>query len=66
MVLLDTKQAAHRLGWSEGTLRKKRMTGEGPAFLKLGRSVRYAEKDLIAYVEANRRRSTCDASRDAA
>lgn len=61
MALLNTNGAAAKIGWKPGTLRKKRMTGDGPPFIKLGRSVFYDDRDLDAYIEANRRRSTCDA-----
>lgn len=51
--MLDEKGAAHYLGCSVGLLRKWRLFGNGPAFSKLGRLVRYREEDLVAFVAAN-------------
>ena len=44
--LWTTKQAAVYLGLSMSTLNKWRCYGSGPAFLKLGRSVRYRKSQL--------------------
>jgi hypothetical protein len=52
--MLNEKDAAKYLGCSVGLLRKWRLLGEGPAFCKLGRLVRYSEADLTAFVQANR------------
>jgi len=48
--LKDT-EAAELLGLHPQTLRNMRCRGEGPAYHKLGRAVRYLEKDLSAYLE---------------
>jgi len=53
-MMLDEKAAAQVLGCSPGLLRKWRLLGQGPAFCKLGRLVRYREEDLAAFAEANR------------
>lgn len=50
-ILITSKQAAEALGYSEYTLRLSRTTGtlagvQAPAFVKLGRSVRYKQSDL--------------------
>jgi excisionase family DNA binding protein len=58
--LLTTKEAAKYLGLSVSTLNKLRLTGEGPAYFKLGRSVRYRLSDLDIWVEKRRRASTSD------
>lgn len=59
--LLDTETAARRLGISSSTLTKWRLTGEGPAFVKIGRhSVRYAPQALADFVAKRVRRSTSD------
>lgn len=58
--LLSTSQAAEHLGLSAAYLTKKRITGGGPAFVKLGTRVSYDPADLDAWVEANKRRSTSD------
>ena len=60
--LLDTPAVARRLGLTEGTLRKWRLSGAGPTFIKLGqRSVRYREADLDAFIQARRAGSTGEA-----
>ena len=54
----DTEQAARRLGLSGSTLEKLRVTGGGPAYLKLGRRVVYEASDLDAWKAARRTVST--------
>lgn len=49
---LDTHEAAARTGLSSSYLRKLRLTGTGPRFMKLGRAVRYRESDLNAWLDA--------------
>jgi predicted DNA-binding transcriptional regulator AlpA len=51
--LLRDSDVAHRLGWSVGTVRNKRSCGEGPAFVRIGGSIRYRPEDVEAYIEAN-------------
>ena len=46
-----TEEAAAFIRVSPRTLEKWRLTGEGPVFQKLGRSVRYSTKDLIRFLE---------------
>lgn len=48
--LLEEEAAAPLIGWSVSTLQKKRVAGDGPPYVKLGRSVRYRPEDLEAYV----------------
>jgi hypothetical protein len=60
--LYDEPQAAEHLHVSQSFLQKKRLTGDGPAYLKLGRSIRYRPGDLEAWLEGLRRRSTSDPS----
>ena len=43
---LTPEQAAKHIGLSAAQLAKLRMTGEGPAFLKLGRKVMYMLGDI--------------------
>ena len=59
---LDTHEAAKRTGLASATLRKLRLTGEGPPFMKLGRAVRYRREDLDAWLEARVIRSTSEAA----
>jgi hypothetical protein len=49
------QEAAEMLGCSVAALRKWRLLGNsGPAYVKVGRLVRYAEGDLQAYLDAHR------------
>jgi predicted DNA-binding transcriptional regulator AlpA len=59
---LRTKEAAHYLGYSESTLEKKRLTGDGPPFIRLGRggTVVYDTHDLDAWLAARRVGSTSE------
>ena len=61
--LLDTHQAARMLSLSAGTLRKWRLTGRGPAFVRLGRAVKYRHSALESFVA--RRTFTSTALADA-
>lgn len=60
MHLLRTPDAAKRLGVSESYLEKRRCSGDGPAYVALGRAVAYRESDLTAWVESRLRRSTSE------
>ena len=57
---LSTRQAAALLGLSPRTLERYRVTGEGPAFSKLGRRVCYARTDIEGWAERCRWHSTSD------
>lgn len=48
--LLNEKQLSARLGLSGITLRKWRMVGDGPRFLKLGGAVRYPESAVRTWL----------------
>lgn len=56
--VFDTERAAARLGLSPSTLEKLRVTGGGPAYLKLGRRVVYEASDLDVWKAARRTLST--------
>jgi hypothetical protein len=57
MRLLDERQAADYLGGiSTALMRKMRRLGTGPVVTRIHRLVRYAESDLLAFIEANRER----------
>ncbi len=61
ITLLDTNQAALRLGLARATLAKYRVVGGGPPFVKLGAKVLYPEPDLAAWLAAKPRQfSTSD------
>jgi hypothetical protein len=68
-LLLTTPQAAHYLGLKPNYMEKLRLTGGGPAFIKISAGasgmVRYSREDLDAWVSASRRRSTSDSGRSA-
>lgn len=58
---LTPRQAAAYLGLaSDKSLAKWRVIGGGPTFIKLGRLVRYRERDLAAWMDTRRRNSTSD------
>lgn len=60
--LLNQKQVAEMIGFSEAWLERKRWEGGGIPYRKLGRSVRYDEHDVIAWVEThNKQGSTSEA-----
>ena len=58
--LMTTVQAAEYLRVSPKTLEKMRLEGGGPAFYKIGRTVRYALDDLNNYLEQNKFLSTSE------
>ncbi len=58
--LINEKTAADFCGWSVRTLQAKRTTGTGPRFYRLGRSIRYRRRDLLAFAEDRVRLSTSE------
>jgi predicted DNA-binding transcriptional regulator AlpA len=58
MVLLTSKEAAQLLRVSLSWLAKARMRGDGPPYIEIGRSIRYAEAGLIQWVKSRQRLST--------
>lgn len=60
--LVKTELAAILTGLSASTLNKLRVSGGGPAYIKLGRSVFYARADIDLWLNASRRRSTAVAA----
>jgi len=57
---LRTGRAADYVGYAESTLEKKRLTGDGPPFIRLGRAIVYDPRDLDAWLAARRATSTSD------
>lgn len=55
---MPVEQAARFCGCSISLLNKLRVTGDGPAFVKLGRKVSYETADLRAWLNSRRRTST--------
>ncbi len=56
--LVDTKAAADHLGLAVVTLERARVVGDGPAFCRFGRAVRYRLCDLDEWASARRVTST--------
>jgi predicted DNA-binding transcriptional regulator AlpA len=59
--LLDTEAVARYAGLSPVTLRKWRMTGAGPRFVRLGRAVRYRRAELDAWLSRREFKNTTEA-----
>lgn len=53
--LQTSKQAAAFLNVSVSWLAKARMRGEGPPFIRIGRSVRYSTATLIRWLKCRER-----------
>lgn len=62
MNILTTPEAAAYVRLSKPTLDRLRLTGDGPAFVKVGRAVRYRTCDLDAWVATRLLRSTSEAA----
>ena len=58
--------AAAFVGLSTQRLAKMRLTGDGPLFCKVGRSVLYRHQDLEAWLAGHSRQSTSDPGHQAA
>jgi predicted DNA-binding transcriptional regulator AlpA len=58
--LLPPNDAANFLRVSVSFLAKARMRGDGPPYVKLGRSVRYRESDLVHWMKSRLRLSTSE------
>ena len=56
--LLTVDQAAIYLGLARSTLNKWRCHGGGPTFIKMGRAVRYRQKDLEGFLDKRASTST--------
>lgn len=57
---LTTVEAADYLGLQRTTLEAWRCRGGGPAFVKLGRAVRYRRADLDAWIDSRVRANTSE------
>lgn len=49
--LLDTGEAANYLTLSTTTMTSWRSRGQGPRFVRIGRSIRYRRADLDAFIK---------------
>ena len=54
------KEVSHILNISVHTLQKQRIQGRGLKYHKFGRSIRYATKDILEYVEKNHFNNTSE------
>jgi predicted DNA-binding transcriptional regulator AlpA len=59
--LLDPKSASQYLGVSRSFLDKRRVSGDGPPYRKIGRRVFYWRSELEAWVNQSPRTSTSEA-----
>jgi hypothetical protein len=59
--ILDTVEAAAYVRLSVSSLNKMRCTGSGPAFIRMGRSVRYRRRSLDLFIDSRCTTSTTDA-----
>jgi predicted site-specific integrase-resolvase len=57
---LTEADAAVRLGLKVATLRAWRHQGKGPAFVRLGRAIRYLVNDIDEFLRANRHGTASD------
>jgi|SRR6516162_781572 predicted DNA-binding transcriptional regulator AlpA len=60
IVLLTTKEAAKLLKVSLSWLAKARMRGDGPPYIKVGRSIRYWEAGVLQWMKSRQRLSTSE------
>lgn len=58
---LDTASLAEKTGISESTWNKRRLTGDGPSYIKAGRRVLYRWSDVETWLDNMLRTSTSDA-----
>jgi predicted DNA-binding transcriptional regulator AlpA len=60
IALLTAKEAASLLKVSVSWLAKARMRGDGPPYIRIGRSIRYALAALIQWMKSRQRLSTSE------
>jgi predicted DNA-binding transcriptional regulator AlpA len=58
--LLKPKEAAEQWKVSVSWLAKARMRGDGPPFIKIGRSIRYSELALLQWMKSHQHLSTSE------
>jgi len=56
--LFTTDELARKLGVAVRSIERWRQSGEGPAFVKVGRSVRYNSSDVDDWIKLQTRKST--------
>ena len=60
--VLTPKEAAYRLKCSLSWLAKARMRGDGPPYIRIGRSIRYTDAAVIQWMKSRQRLSTSEQS----
>jgi predicted DNA-binding transcriptional regulator AlpA len=60
MELLDERAVAEITGESTRTWERRRTSGDGPPYYRLGRSVRYDRNEVLEWVRQRRRKSTSE------
>ncbi len=63
MTLMTAIDAAQLLAVHPNTLAKWRLSGEGPTFTKMGRSVRYRMCDIEKWIDSRQAKSTSEGFR---
>jgi excisionase family DNA binding protein len=58
MNLITIDQVAELTGLSRSTLAKRRCSGTGPVFYKIGRQIRYSAEDVETWIASRRRTCT--------
>jgi predicted DNA-binding transcriptional regulator AlpA len=58
--LLHASDVAKLLNVSESWLAKSRMRGDGPPYIRIGRSVRYGELAVLQWLKSRQRLSTSE------
>jgi predicted DNA-binding transcriptional regulator AlpA len=58
MKLLTNGETASLIGLKSSTLEVWRWQGKGPPYCKIGRLVRYAECDVLVWLDAQRHQNT--------
>jgi hypothetical protein len=58
--LYPPKNTGEILNMSTSWLAKARLRGDGPRYIKIGRSVKYQGLDLIEYLKSKKRHSTSE------
>ena len=58
--LLTETQVAEQLLIKKNTLRKWRLLGKGPAFVKIGSAVRYESDTITSFINKNIKASTSE------
>jgi predicted DNA-binding transcriptional regulator AlpA len=58
--LLTPKETADRLKVSLSWLAKARMSGDGPPYIRVGRSIRYSDAALLQWMKSRQRLSTSE------